>query len=136
MNLKFKATKGIEFIQKILDHNSNEVLWDKCLFAIVSNDSEGFIQVESIRTFEKNEDFWEFKKNFTFPYLSIGTLNNDLLIEIRTSDEFITACTDKSQKVLFYEDYTHFIFLDEPPSRIHKKMLDDLGFNYVLISSS
>lgn len=136
MNLAFKANQAIEFIQMLLDNNPNDFLWNKYFFAKVATDKSGFIQVEKITVFNNEEKFWAFKKNFNFPYFSLATKNNDLIIEIRTSDEFLTACTDKSQKVLFYEDYTDFVFLNEPPTSTHKKMLADLGFDYVLISNS
>lgn len=136
MNLTFKAPQAFEFIQKLLDNNSNEDLWNKYFFAKIGIDSTGNITIEATITFEKHEDFWDFKRNFNFPYLSVCTLNDDLIIDIRTADEYLSACTDKDRSVLFYEDYTDFVFLKRKPTQLHERMLEQMGFNYVLIPNS
>lgn len=136
MNLTFKASQAFEFIQQLLDNNSNEDLWNKYFFAKIGVDSAGHISIEATIIFQKHEDFWDFKRNFNFPYLSVCTLNDDLIIDIRTADEYLSACTDKDRSVLFYEDYTDFVFLKQKPTQLHERMLEQMGFNYVLIPNS
>jgi hypothetical protein len=136
MNLTIKASTAFEFLELLLEHNSNEVLWNKYLFAKLSTDSTGQVCVTKAQTFNDAQDFWNFKRNFNFPYLSICSLHNDLIIDVRTDDEYISACTDQARSVLFYEDYTDFVFLKHKPTRLHEKMLEQMGFNYVLVSNS
>lgn len=136
MNLAIKASSAFEFLELLLDHNSNEVLWNKYLIAKLSTDSAGKVFIAEPQIFENAEEFWNFKRNFNFPYLSICSLQDDLIVDVRTNDEYVSACTDRARSVLFYEDYTDFIFLKNKPTRLHKKMLTQMGFDYVLISSS
>lgn len=104
MNLTFKAPQAFEFIQKLLDNNSNEALWNKYFFAKIGVDSTGLISIEATITFEKYEDFLDFKRNFNSPYVSVCTLNDDLIVDIRTHNEHLSACTDMDRSVFFLEE--------------------------------
>lgn len=117
MNLTFKAPQAFEFIQKLLDNNSNEDLWNKYFFAKIGTDSKGLISIEATITFQKHEDFLDFKRNFNSPYLSVCTLNDDLIIDIRTTKEYLSACTDKDRSILFYDD-----------TQLHERMLEQMGY--------
>lgn len=118
MNLTFKAPQAFEFIQQLLDNNSNEALWNKYFFAKISIDSMGLISIEATLTFEKYEDFLDFKRNFKSPYISVCTLNDDLIIDIRTHNEHLSACTDMDRSVFF---------LEENPTELHERMHEQLG---------
>lgn len=117
MNLTFKAPQAFEFIQKLLDNNSNEDLCNKYFFAKIAVDSAGLISIEATITFEKYEDFLDFKRNFNSPYLSVCTLNDDLIIDIRTLNEHLSACTDMDRSVFF---------LEENPTQLHERMHEQM----------